>query len=51
MVEAPVSKAFSFKVTDEILKEIDAAVEAYLTEQTERRYMGLDFIQKLKHTS
>ena len=51
MIEAPVSKAFSFMVTDEILKEIDAAVEAYLTEQTERRYQGLDFIQKLKHTS
>ena len=49
MIEAPVAKAFSFKVTDDVLKEIDSAVLAYLTEQTERRYQGLDFIDKLKH--
>ncbi len=48
MIEAPVAKAFSFKVTDDVLKEIDSAVLAYLTEQTERRYQGLDFIDKLK---
>lgn len=41
------TKVYSFSVTEDVLKEMNTAVNDYLTEQTEHRFRGLEFIDKL----
>lgn len=50
ITEAPAAKIYSFDVTPEVLMEMDDVVTGYLAEQTERRYRGLEFVDKLHQT-
>ena len=47
MIEQPPAKAYAFKVSEEVRKQIHEAVTDYLSEQTEHGYTSLGFLGKI----
>ena len=47
MIEQPPGKAYAFKVSEEVRKQIHEAVTDYLAEQTEHGYTSLGFLGKI----
>lgn len=47
VADAEGTKVYSFTVNEDVLQEMNTAVSDYLIEQTEHRFRGLEFIDKL----
>ena len=45
IVSSPVEKLFTFKVTDQVLQNMEKIIRAYINEHIERKFNSLDFIE------